>query len=276
MRTTHEPVHPAGNPPGGTARGGAFGSIRHLIRARLTTGLLTILPILITFWVLKVIFYWLRDASLWVVELYLVSRWGAPSLQRWGVTREQIDALGLAALPSHVAWGISIFSVLLTFVLLYLVGLVAANVIGRAMLTAIDRVFDRVPFVKSVYRLLKQVVSLFGGEQKQQFRGTALVKFPNADTRIVGFVTNTLTDAKTGEELVALFVPTSPNPTTGYLLIQPRREVIEIDWSAEDAIKAIISGGIVMPTGLSLAGGSESSAFRSVGGARPAEVEQRT
>ncbi len=225
--------------------------VRHVIRTRLTTGLLTVLPILITIWVLQVIFAWLRDSSLWAVELYLSSL-GRPSLEAWGVTPEQLKTEGIKALPGAVEWGVSIFSVFLTFVVLYLVGLFTANFVGRRVLAGIEQLFDRLPFVKSIYRLLKQVAELFSSNQKQQFQRVALVKFPNSDTRVVAFVTNTFRDTRTGVETVSVFMPTTPNPTTGFLFIMPRSEVIEVDWNVEDAIKAIISGGIVLPGGVTL------------------------
>lgn len=239
-----DPAEPL--PPGGLTH-----RVRHLIRTRLTTGLLTVLPILITLWVLRVIFVWLRDSSLWAVELYLMS-YGRDTLASWGVTPDQLKTEGIKSLPGTIEWGVSILSVLLTFVLLYIVGLFTANFVGRRTLLAIEKLFDRLPFVKSVYRLLKQVAELFSTSQKQQFQRVALVKFPNAETRVVAFVTNSFRDTRTGDEMIAVFMPTTPNPTTGFLFIMPRSEVIEVDWNVEDAIKAIISGGIVLPSSVSL------------------------
>lgn len=247
-----DPAEPL--PPGGITH-----RVRHVIRTRLTTGLLTILPILITLWVLRVIFVWLRDSSLWAVELYLMS-YGRDTLASWGVTPEQLKAEGIKSLPGAIKWGVSILSVLLTFVLLYIIGLFTANFVGRRTLGAIEQLFDRLPFVKSVYRLLKQVAELFSSNKKQQFQRVALVKFPNAETRVVAFVTNSFRDPRTDVELVTVFMPTTPNPTTGFLFITPRSDVIELDWNIEEAIKAIISGGIVLPGPISLSPPPTSSA----------------
>lgn len=223
-------------------------SVRTLLRTRLTTGLLTILPIIITFWLVRVLFIWLRDASMWVVEAYLLSPWGRTTLESWRVSPEQLRTLGVGALPGPIGWAVSILSVLLTFILLYLCGLFMALYVGRRVLAAIEHLFDRVPIVKSIYRLLKQVAELFTSDQRQQFQRVALVKFPNSETRVVSFITNSLRDPNTGAELITVFMPTTPNPTTGFLFCLPRNEAIEVDWTVEEAFKMIISGGIVLPS----------------------------
>jgi uncharacterized membrane protein len=252
-------------------RSRVLATIRALIRTRITAGLFTILPIIITVWMVRLLFYWLRDASLWIVDLFLLSSWGRDVIEKWGVTPEQLTAEGLAALPVPMQWAISIFCVLSTFMLLYLIGLFTANMIGRRALEMVDQVAARVPFVKLVYGTLKQILGLFSTNQSKGFQRVALVPFPNELTRSVGFVTNTMTDSETGEELCAVFIATTPNPTTGFVFVLRRSDIIEVDWSVEDAVKLIMSGGILSPPYVTmLTGGRGVSPPLAVPGGGPA------
>lgn len=238
-----------------------------LLRTRITTGVLTILPILVTLWVLKIIFFWMRDASQWVVRLLLVWQLraeervtsSAPKLLEklnfdWAswVKLEQAgfpnrDAYFFDYLPWYWRLSIDVISVLLTLFLLYLVGLFAANLLGRRMIAAVERIVQRVPLIKSVYTLPKQVIETFSNGSQQQSRRPALVPFPTPETRAVGFITSVFQDAVTGEELCCVFVPTTPNPTTGFLQVFPRAVVTEVDWNAEESVRLIMSAGILKP-----------------------------
>jgi uncharacterized membrane protein len=244
-------------------------TIRALVRTRITAGLLTILPLILTVWLLKLVFLWLRYASLWAIEAFLLSAPGEPILKNWNVTSEELTAKGIDALPLTVQWGISIFAVLLTFFLLYVVGLFTANVIGRRLLEFMDLIVDRLPLVKTIYRTLKQLIGLFSGEQSHGFKRVALVPFPNELTRSVAFVTNTMRDSVTGEELCACFIATTPNPTTGFVFVLRRADIVEVDWSVEDAVKIVMSGGILAPPSVSMVVGRPPQSTTTDTGLRP-------
>lgn len=238
-----------------------LGTLKALIRARITTGVITILPILITLWVIRLVFTWMRDASLWVVKAFLLSSYGHEYLERLhfdfvGWEAMQGDPLRserfFQQMPWHVQWGISIFSVLLTIFVLYTIGLFAANMFGRRTIQALEQFVERVPLVKTVYRGLKQVLETFTSDQSQSFRKAALVPFPQEKMRCVAFVTNVFKDSLTGEELCSVFIATTPNPTTGYLQIMRRRDITELNWSVEDAIRCVMSGGILKPDFLTI------------------------
>jgi uncharacterized membrane protein len=246
-------------------------TIKALVRTRVTAGLITILPIVITIWLLRVVFAWFRDASFWLVSALLFSSWGhrllevtgidLGTLTRNGANPATLPSSGFDALPSGMRWGISIFSVLLTFFLLYVIGMFTANAIGRRLLDLFELVLDRVPFVKTIYRTLKQVLGLFGGDEKQKFQRVALVPFPNTLTRTVGFITNSFKDAITGEELCSVFIATTPNPTTGYVFILRRADIVEVDWTVEEAFKMAMSGGILSPTRVTMLTGTKADAL---------------
>lgn len=227
-----------------------------LLRTRVTTGLLVLLPIYVTYWIVAFVFGIMRDSSKWIVEAFLRSRYGAPFLESWKVNLEAVERrLGhtptpeelVAALPNSIQWGVAIASVLLTIVLLYLIGLFAANIVGKRIIGAFELILDRLPVVKGIYRASKQILATFSGEQAQSFRGVALFPFMGERTRSLGFITNVFRDDATGEEMCSIFVPTTPNPTSGFVLICRRAEVIELGWNTEEAIKAIISAGIILP-----------------------------
>jgi uncharacterized membrane protein len=238
-------------------------TVRGLLRTRITTGIITLLPLLVTLWVIKLIFGWMRDASQWVIQAFLLSHSGRPYLEylqfdfeRWG----RLTALGLPnpqeqffqLMPAPVRWGIALLSVLLTIFVCYLVGLLAANVFGRRLIVWLEQLMTRVPLVKTVYHAVKQILSSFAGDQTQNFQRVALVPFPQDRMRSVGFVTNVFKDSVTGEELCSVFIATTPNPTTGYLQIVRRSEITELDWSVEEAIRTVMSGGILKPDFLTI------------------------
>lgn len=238
-------------------------TIKALLRTRITTGILTILPLLVTLWVVRLIFGWMRDASGWAVKAVLLTPAGKPHLEqlhfdfvRW----EKIKELGLIPtqeqffefMPWHVRWAIAIFSVLLTIFILYVIGLFSANIFGRRFIEWLEQLVDRVPLVKTVYRGLKQILSSFSGDQTQTFQRVALVPFPEASMRAVAFITGTFADSVTGEELCTVFIATTPNPTTGYLQVIRRRDITELNWSVEEAIRCVMSGGILRPSYLTI------------------------
>jgi uncharacterized membrane protein len=237
-------------------------AVGKVIRTRLTAGLITVLPIVVTLWLVRLVFDMVRSSSQWAVEAYLRSMWGLPLLDRWHFDfdhwRDICDArakLGLpldsetfmAMLPANVQWGVPLVSVLVTIFMLYLIGLVAANFLGRRFIGLVEAIVERVPLVKTVYRAVKQILSSFGGDQAQNYQRVVLAAFPDVHMRAVGFLTSTFKDTITGEELAAVFIATTPNPTTGFLQIIRRSELTELDWSVEEAARTIMSGGILAP-----------------------------
>lgn len=227
-----------------------WATINALIRARVTAGLLVVLPIYITYLLVKFVFGVMRDASGWVVEAVLQSErfritattWGAPWTD-YGAGSITLDQL-LSAKPAF-GWSIAIASVLLTIFILYVVGLLTANIVGKRVVDLFELMLDKLPLVKTVYRASKQVLETFTGDQSKSFQRVALVPFPDSSMRAVGFVTGVFQDFVTGEELVTVFIPTTPNPTTGYLQVMRRSDITEMDWSVEDAVRVIMSGGIL-------------------------------
>lgn len=228
------------------ARKSALGAtFKALLRARVTTGLIVVLPIWLTYVLVRFVFSLMRDSSQWVVYWVLHGGWRSYLPAGWGAQFEPWSDADLS--KPTVQWAIGIFSVFLTIFILYAVGLFAANIVGRRTIGLYEAVLDRVPLVKTVYKASKQILEMFAGSQTAQFQRVALVPFPSRDTRSIGFITGFSRDARTGEELCTAFIATTPNPTSGFVFVVRRADVIELNWSIEEAIKIVISGGILMP-----------------------------
>jgi uncharacterized membrane protein len=210
-------------------------------------GLVLVVPIWFTYVVVTFVYRLMRDASLWLVEAVLISPLGEPILSSWGLPSERLAEQGLAALPLPMQWAIGLFSVILTVATLYLLGMVTTNVAGRRIVRLAEAVVERVPLVTVIYQASKKVLEMLTGEGARPFQRVVLVPFPNKDTQSVGFVTRVHKDQQTGEILYTVFVATAPNPTTGFVFVIKPSDVVELNWTIEEAVKVIMSGGVLMP-----------------------------
>ena len=131
-------------------------------------------------------------------------------------------------------------------VVVYLAGLVATNVIGKRMLKSGDDLMTRIPLVKSIYTSSKQLIKVFR-EGGSSYRRAVFVEWPRPGVRAVGFVTAEV--ERDGESLVVVYIPTMPNPTSGFALWFRECEVYDSGMTVEDAIKFVVSGGVVIPAG---------------------------
>ena len=200
------------------------------VKRYLITGLVAFIPVWITWVVFKFVFTLLAGV-------------GAPLVS--GI----IGLIGLGA-PSaaralHRDWVVSILAFILTLVALYLLGWLSTRVFGRRILARIDNLLERIPLVHTIYGGVKKLMTLMrnkpGGTQR-----VVLIDFPSPALKSIGFVTRTFTDAG-GREVAAVYVPTTPNPTGGYLELVPTERLIATDWSMDQAMAFIVSGGAVGP-----------------------------
>jgi uncharacterized membrane protein len=131
-------------------------------------------------------------------------------------------------------------------ILIYLAGLVAANVMGRRVIQFGESLVVRVPMAREIYNTIKQVVNSLMLSQKGGFREVVLVEFPRPGMQTVGFVTNRVVDGS-GRELLNVFIPTAPNPTSGFFQIIPPENTSRTNLSVEEGMKLVISAGMVSP-----------------------------
>ena len=202
------------------------GAVRFVLSVRryLITGLLIWVPLGITFWVLKAIVTTM-DQSL----VLLPASWRPRELLGF-------DVPGLG--------------VLLTFLIVFVTGLFAANVLGQRLVQGWEALLGRIPVVKSIYNSVKQVSDTLFSSSGQAFRKALLVEWPRPGMWTIAF----LTGAPGGDvsshlkgDYISVYVPTTPNPTGGYFVMLPRSSVIELEMSVDEALKYIISMGVAPP-----------------------------
>jgi uncharacterized membrane protein len=190
----------------------------------LITGLLVLVPLVITIWVLKSLIG-IMDQSL----LLLPNHWHPRML------------LG-RDIPG--------FGVILTFAIVLITGLIATNFFGMQIIVLWEKLLNRLPVVKSIYSSVKQVSDTLFSDSGNAFRKAVLVQFPREGTWTIAFLTGTPGGDVANHlhgDYVSIFVPTTPNPTGGYFLMMLRTDVIELEMSVDEALKYIISMGVVAP-----------------------------
>ncbi|MCG6886827.1 MAG: DUF502 domain-containing protein [Proteobacteria bacterium] len=197
----------------------------------LFTGALTVVPIWIT-WVVFEFFF---------ILLSNLGRPGANALSR--ALRAYSPTLADALL---VPWLQSFLAIVLTLLALYLLGWTTTRVIGRRLLNVFDRLMHRIPVVQTIYGSVQKLIGVLQSKP-DKIQRVVLIAFPNPDMRTVGFVTKVMNDASTGRELAAVYVPTTPNPTSGYMEIVPLDQLTPTDWSMDEAMTFILSAGAVAP-----------------------------
>jgi uncharacterized membrane protein len=191
----------------------------------LIAGLLVWVPLGITLWVLHFLLSTLDQTLLLLPESIRPDQFGV-----------RVPGLG----------------VLLAFAILLATGVLAANFFGQRLIRIWEAVLGRIPFVKSIYSSVKQVSDTLLSDTGNAFRKALLVQFPNENSWTIAFLTGAPAPAVArhfAEEHVSVYVPTTPNPTSGYFLIVPRSRVRDLDMSVEEALKYVVSMGVVMPRG---------------------------
>jgi len=162
---------------------------------------------------------------------------------------DRVPALTPVLADYRVHWIIAVFVALLV---LYAIGAVASRVIGIRLLGLFERIIARIPLVEAIYSATKKLVGVLQQKPEGVSR-VVLVEFPHPGLRAVGLVMKIFRDAITGEELAAVFVPTAPNPTSGYLQIAPTSRLTATDMTMDQAMTMILSGGAVAPERISIA-----------------------
>ena len=163
------------------------------------------------------------------------------------------------SLQPRVLFGFDIpgLGVLVAFLILLATGVVAANFFGQRLIRAWEAVLGRIPFVKSIYSSVKQVSDTLLSDKGQAFRKALLVEFPHDGAWTIAFLTGTPAPSVaahlTGEH-VSVYVPTTPNPTSGYFIIVPKARTRELDMSIEEALKYVVSMGVVVPRAAAIVG----------------------
>ena len=194
------------------------------LRRYFVAGLLVWIPLGVTIFILRVLIG-LMDRSLLLVP---------------GKYRPE-ELLGFA-IPG--------LGIILTLLVVLVTGLLAANFVGRSMVGFWESLLQRIPVVRSVYSASKNFAEIVFSDSDQSFKKVLLIEYPRKGIYSLAFQTATNlgeVQGRTGEPVVCTFVPTTPNPTSGFIIIVPKRDVIELDMEIDEALKMIISLGVVIP-----------------------------
>ena len=202
----------------------------------LLAGLLTITP-LIAVWLVFVFF------------LNMLSAFGQPLA---APLTEFVDRIVPAAAPWLANPGVRLaIAVIVALLALYTIGAIASRVIGQRLIALFERIITRIPLVETIYSAVKKLVDVLqqrpGSDQR-----VVLIDFPREGLKTIGFVMRSFTDARTGEDLAAVYVPSALNPTSGFLEILPTAKLDFCDISTDQAMTMIISGGAIVPEKMSV------------------------
>ncbi|MDR1075879.1 MAG: DUF502 domain-containing protein [Xanthomonadaceae bacterium] len=195
------------------------------------TGLLALLPIWLTWVVIKFVFVFLSSISRPIVE---------PLSQRIATAFPQV----FGWFGAH--WVQNTIGLIATLAAILLVGALSRRVIGQRFLGWFDALMQRIPLASIIYSSVRKLLDILQTKPGNTQR-VVLIDFPHRDMKSIGLVTRVLQEEGTGRELAAVYVPTTPNPTSGYLEIVPVELLTPTDWTVEQAMSFIISGGAVAP-----------------------------
>jgi uncharacterized membrane protein len=196
------------------------------MRKYFVTGLLILVPLAVTAWVLSVVFGIMGQSLMWLPE-----SWRTGFLFKYHFVTDLIGTV-------------------LTLGIIFLTGLATRNFIGKRLVQAWELILTRIPVVSSIYSSVKQVSDTLFSSSGNAFRKAVLVQYPRHGSWTIAFVTGTpggdVRNHLHGDYL-SIYVPTTPNPTSGFFLMIPREETIELDMSVDEALKYIVSMGVVSP-----------------------------
>lgn len=194
------------------------------MRKYFITGLLTLVPIAITAWVLHAVI-----SSMDQTLLLLPEQWRPEAL------------IGLK-IPG--------FGVVLTVLIIFITGLLTRNFIGNYIVSAWEALLNRIPIVNSIYSSVKQVSDTLFSSSGNAFSKALLIEYPRQGAWTIAFLTGKPSgdvSKHLGDDFISVYVPTTPNPTSGYFLIIPKKDAIELDMSVDTALKYVVSMGVVAP-----------------------------
>ncbi|MFT4901239.1 MAG: putative membrane protein [Lentimonas sp.] len=199
------------------------------IRTAFFTGIIVILPLGVTL----------------IVINFLLEKIGTPSsnLFFWFLDREWRNLPAIELMLKSI-------SLLVVFTIITLLGYSSRLFLGKWLFHRIEKLLDRVPFINTVYRTVKQIVDTFSQQKSAVFQTVVLIEYPRPNCYAIGFLTGESkgeVQNATGEHIVNIFIPTTPNPTSGFLLMLPKADIIPLKMSITDGMKLIISGGAVVP-----------------------------
>jgi len=207
------------------------GDFKKNTKRKIITGLLVVFPIFITYIVIKFLFG-------------LIGGLLSP------VVKESFILLGVSLRNSKVDEFVTTsVAFVLTFAALYFIGAIATNFFGKLIIGFFEAILNKTPIIKNIYTSSKKMIEIISIPGRKAFKRVAIVEYPRVGMKVFAFVTGNV-KIKDGTELTSVFIPTVPNPTSGFLIYLPDEDIVETDLTIEEGMKLIVSGGILVPAQL--------------------------
>ena len=188
------------------------------IKYYIITGFISILPVIATYWIfIKLIDYFSKPGVIFLEMLFNDN------------------------IPQYLS---QLTGIIFTFIFIYFIGLLVSNVIGKRIYSWIEKMFTQIPVVNTVYKTIKQFITSISNSKKNAFKKVVLIEYPRLGIWTMAMVTGESKNRK-NKLFYHIFVPTTPNPTSGFMLYIPQKDVQETDISIEEGLKIIISGGML-------------------------------
>ena len=194
------------------------------------TGIMSIIPIYITYWIIENLFLFFSKPGKFIIDqLYKIDLF------------KNYDFI-----INFYQYLANLTGFLLTIIFLYILGLIVSNVLGKRLYIFLENVLSKIPIVNKIYSTIKQITNTFSKPNNQAFQKVVMIEYPRKDLWTLAMVTG---ECKNSDNVKCykLFVPTTPNPTSGYLIIIDKNNVVESNISVEEGLSIIISGGMVSP-----------------------------
>ena len=196
--------------------------IKHKLRTYFLTGLLVVVPIGLTMFILKFVI---------------------------GKLDEMLRIVPPAFHPqTYIPFPVPGLSLVITFVTILIIGMITRNILGRKLVQLGEMIVDKIPLVRSIYLLSKQLMETIFNQDKDSFKQVIMIEYPRKGLYSIGFVTGIgrgEIQKNTSSKVLNVFIPTSPNPTSGYLIMVPEEDIVPLEMSVDTAFKLILSGGVV-------------------------------
>ena len=206
-------------------------------------GLAALLPTILTVWILKWFFGFFWNLSKTINQSVL-----SPLIAVIASHPEYIDPNNPSALPGHLGMNIAAF--LLSILVVLVLGFLLMSLVGRRVWGAAEKHLSRVPVIRAIYPHVKQLTDFFLSKEQMEFRHACSIEYPRKGIWSLGFVTGPglkTIESQSGERLVAVFVPSSPSPVTGYVIYVPAKEIIHLPLTTEQMFRITVSGGVIPP-----------------------------
>lgn len=192
------------------------------------TGLLALTPIVLTVFIIWKLFFAIDGLLQGFISKHILSRIGFP------VTEQPLTGLGFLSIV----------------LLILLTGFFAKNYLGKKVLALSESIVRKIPIINRIYLAIQQISQAFLSEKSEVFKKAVMIEYPRKGIYSIGFFTQDTrgeVQERLEKDVVSIFIPTTPNPTSGYLLFVPKEDTISLDMSVEDALKLVISGGAIVP-----------------------------